>query len=141
MITATRIIEIDVGHRVVGHEGKCRTPHGHRMKFEITAEAIGLDAIGRVIDFSALKSTLGKWIDDNWDHTFIVWDQDVELLTALESVSKAKPIFVSKWNPTSENIADFLLNEIAPQLFKDTGITITKIKAWETINCFSEATL
>jgi 6-pyruvoyltetrahydropterin/6-carboxytetrahydropterin synthase len=111
------------------------------MVFEMTAEAEQLDSVGRVIDFSVLKSVLGEWIDDNWDHTFIVWKEDKELVNTLESVSKAKPIFISDWNPTSENIANYILTVVAPMLFADKGITITKIKAWETPNCFSEATL
>ena len=51
MISCTRIHDFSAGHRVVGHEHRCRFLHGHnyRVAFECTAEE--LDDVGRVIDF------------------------------------------------------------------------------------------
>src|SRR5262249_22784820 len=55
MITATRRIQFAAGHRVFGHEGKCRYLHGHNFVALVTAAADDLDAVGRVIDFGVLK--------------------------------------------------------------------------------------
>ena len=37
MITATRRIQFAAGHRVFGHEGKCRYLHGHNFIAFVTA--------------------------------------------------------------------------------------------------------
>ena len=54
MITCTRRIQFCAGHRVMGHEGKCRNLHGHNYVVFVTAQADELDSVGRVIDFSVL---------------------------------------------------------------------------------------
>jgi 6-pyruvoyltetrahydropterin/6-carboxytetrahydropterin synthase len=141
MITITRRLEFDAAHRVVNHESKCATLHGHRYVVELTAEAPELDNIGRVIDFSVLKQKLGTWIDDNWDHTSIIYDKDVETLKALRWIPHKKTPFASAWNPTAENMADFLLRTICPQELKETGVIVTKVKIWETPNCSAESQL
>jgi 6-pyruvoyltetrahydropterin/6-carboxytetrahydropterin synthase len=100
-----------------------------------------LDSIGRVIDFSVLKERLGGWIDERWDHTFIVNHEDWEVMQALEAVSRKKPYFIAEWNPTAENMASYLLHTVAPRVLSGTGITVRKVQLWETENCFVEVSL
>ena len=57
-ITAERYHDISCGHRVVGHEGKCKNLHGHNYRFHFSIEANTLDNVGRVIDFSIIKQVL-----------------------------------------------------------------------------------
>lgn len=140
MITCTRKLEFDAAHRVMNHESKCATIHGHRYVAEITAQAESLDDLGRVIDFSVLKETIGKWIDLHWDHTAIIFADDKETLAALNSIPKYKPVFVFVSNPTAENMADFLLR-LCPALLEGTGVLVTKVRLYETPNCYAEATL
>lgn len=135
---ATRVIEFDAGHRVYNHESKCATLHGHRYKCEIFAKAKGLDSIGRVVDFSVLKNKIGTWIDDNWDHTTLVYSKDTETLNALKQMPRFKEPYVCDFNPTAENMANYLLNIICPALMGNNGIEICKIRLWETPNCFAE---
>lgn len=141
MITITRKLEFDAGHRVHNHESKCGTLHGHRYVAEITATAPELDSLGRVIDFSVLKEKIGTWIDKEWDHTTLVYEKDELTLAALNSMPGFKTPFVCPFNPTAENMADFLLHQVCPRLMQGTGVTVTKIKLWETPNCFAEVTL
>lgn len=136
---AVRILEFDSAHRVHNHESKCGTMHGHRYKVEAHAEAPNLDSVGRVIDFSVIKEKLGKWLDLYWDHTTIVWDQDMTTVTALEMMPSFKGPFIASFNPTAENMAQYLIDTICPVLFLGTGVEITKIVLWETPNCFVEA--
>ncbi len=135
MITCTRSLEFDAAHRVMNHESKCATLHGHRYKVEIHAHAKGLDKIGRVVDFSVLKEKIGGWIDHFWDHTSLVWDRDVEVVQALKKLPQAKPPFVTSWNPTAENMAEFLLKHLCPMVLQNTGVTVIKVVVWETPNC------
>lgn len=139
--TVTRLVEFDAGHRVHGHESKCASLHGHRYRVEIEAKADKLDSVGRVIDFSVLKEKIGGWIDQFWDHTTIVWDQDTETLKALRWIPKYKEPFAAPWNPTAENMAEYLLTQVCPVVLVDTGVIVTRIRVWETPNCFAEAVL
>jgi 6-pyruvoyltetrahydropterin/6-carboxytetrahydropterin synthase len=138
-VKVTRLLEFDAGHRVMNHESKCATLHGHRYCVEVTAEAEQLDDIGRVIDFSVLKARIGSWIDENWDHTTILWEKDVETVKALRWIERKKEPFVAPWNPTAENMAHYLLTVVCPRELGDTGVIVTKIRVWETPNCYADA--
>ena len=76
MITyATRFHDFSCGHRVVGHESHCAHLHGHNYRVHFTVEG-KLDSVGRVLDFSVIKSKLCQWLEDNWDHRFLYWSED-----------------------------------------------------------------
>jgi 6-pyruvoyltetrahydropterin/6-carboxytetrahydropterin synthase len=138
IIRAVRRINFCAGHRIAGHETKCRHLHGHNFQVFFHAQAAaGLDSIGRVIDFSVLKHKLGTWIEDNWDHGFLLWDQDVEAIAALKLLAGQK-LFLMRQNPTAENIAATLMNDVAPKLLEGTGVSVEKVVVWETENCFAE---
>jgi 6-pyruvoyltetrahydropterin/6-carboxytetrahydropterin synthase len=139
MIEAVRIIKFDAGHRVVNHESKCATLHGHEYHVHIYASAKELDSLGRVIDFSVIKDRVGTWIDRNWDHTMIIWGGDPNL-EHLKKCQGYKPIFISKWNPTAENMAQFLLDHVCPYVLQNTGVEVKKIRLYETSNCYVEVT-
>jgi 6-pyruvoyltetrahydropterin/6-carboxytetrahydropterin synthase len=140
MITCTRKVEFDAAHRILNHESKCRTLHGHRYVVEITARPIdGLDGLGRVVDFSVIKGEVGKWLDDNWDHTTVIHKDD-PLLGALQSDPMAlKPPYVVDWNPTAENMAKFLQQK-STDLLGEYNIEVVRVRVYETPNCYSEAT-
>lgn len=144
MITCTRQLEFDAGHRVHLHESKCRNAHGHRYRILLEATATEaadpLDPLGRVIDFSALKELIGAYIDVHLDHGFLVFDHDQEMLAALLKIEGQK-IYTMPYNPTAENIAYHFLHVICPGMLKGTCVRITKVTVFETPNCFAEATL
>ena len=136
-IQAVRKCKFDAGHRVVNHESKCRTLHGHEYWAHIYAEADQLDSLGRVIDFSDIKNKVGGWLDLNWDHNMIIWEKDPNL-PLIKQCDGLKEPFVTEWNPTAENMADYLLNTVCPIVLKGTGIKVTKIRLYETSNCYVE---
>jgi 6-pyruvoyltetrahydropterin/6-carboxytetrahydropterin synthase len=136
---AIRIIKFDAGHRVVNHESKCRTLHGHEYKAEIYCNAKSLDSLGRIIDFSVIKNVVGAWIDDNLDHNMIIFDQDPNL-PLLQKCDGLKEVYVVPFNPTAENLAAHIL-EVGNLLLQKHGVIISKIKLWETQNCFVEVSL
>lgn len=140
MKSCTRDISFCAGHRVLDHEGKCARVHGHNYKVEITASANKLDKLGRIIDFSVLKEKIGGWIEANWDHGTIIFREDGDLIKALSGIPDSK-LFILPANPTVENIAAYLLEEICPTLLKDTEVTVTKILVHETENCRAEVSL
>jgi len=135
--TATRKLEFDAGHRLMNHESKCAHCHGHRYVAEITVEANTLDDVGRVVDFSVIKRELGAWIDAHWDHAMVINERDYDLLDYLKNTEQRHYLMTT--NPTAENMAQHLMIE-GQKLLSDYGIMITKIRLWETPNCYAEVT-
>jgi 6-pyruvoyltetrahydropterin/6-carboxytetrahydropterin synthase len=139
IITCTRRLEFDAAHRVMLHESKCKYLHGHRYVIEVTCAAEGeLDALGRVIDFGVIKARLGAWIDKYWDHNTILHEAD-RALGGKIAAELQQDIFYLPTNPTAENMAHYLLTIICPSLFQDCGVRCTKIRLYETPNCYAEA--
>lgn len=139
-IRCVRKLHFCAGHRVLGHEGKCGNIHGHNYYVHLAAEG-ALDPLGRVIDFSLLKKRIGGWIETHWDHNFLVYEKDAEVIGMLKHISDHKEPFICPFNPTVENIASYLLFEAAPRLLEGTGVTLTKVTLFETENCYAEAFL
>jgi len=134
-ITITRRLEIDMGHRLMGHESKCRHPHGHRYAFMVTVSAKELDKVGLVIDFGVIKSELGGWLDEHWDHAFMY--QNGDPIGDFLDVHDHRRFMVTV-PPTAENIAEIFLN-VARDLMHPHGIEVEKVVCWETPNSFAEA--
>ncbi len=133
-IICTRRLEFDAAHRVMEHESKCKFLHGHRYVIEASFAAKELDSIGRVVDFGVIKEKLGAWIDNNWDHNTILFDKDKELGKAINSVT-GQSVFYLPANPTAENMAAYLLENICPNLFADYELKCVSIRLYETPNC------
>lgn len=150
--------EICAGHRVVGHESKCQHLHGHNYVFhfhvapfkrynkEAMNNRYALDDVGRVIDFSVVKSTLCQWLEDNWDHKFLHWEKD-PLIQHLRDVlyhysmdeneqSKFFGSLVSlPFNPTAENLAAYMVEVIGPRLLDEHCVELVKCTIEETSKC------
>ena len=138
-IEAVRKVHFCAGHRVLNHESKCANAHGHNYVAWFYAEAdagnLALDSIGRVIEFSVLKEKIGGWIDQYWDHTFLINFEDNELFDIKEVLSKNKPAFICGFNPTAEEMAKYLLEEVCPMVLHGTGVSVKKVELYETENC------
>lgn len=154
--------EICAGHRVVGHESKCRHLHGHNYVFHFhvapkpldgaSVKGDPLDQVGRVIDFSVVKTTLCQWLEDNWDHKFLHWEKDglIKGLDALlrhdaavgyEDVEQADgyhffdSLVSLPFNPTAENLAQYMVEVIGPQLLDEHGVELVECRIEETSKC------
>ena len=106
----------DAAHFLRGYPGKCANIHGHRWKVEITLQGEKLDELGILIDFMDVKNML-KEVLEVFDHKMI---NDV-------------PPF-DGFNPTAENIARFIYEQMADKLGNQTGsnVWITKVTVWES---------
>ena len=133
-ITAERYHDISCGHRVVGHENKCKFLHGHNYRFHFKiASAGGLDEVGRVMDFGVIKSKLCEWLEENYDHKMLIWELD-PMLPDLRKISPESIVEVD-FNPTAENIAEDFCKNHAPHLLADTGCVLVELKIEETRKC------
>lgn len=167
--TVIRSHEICAGHRVVGHESKCRHLHGHNYKFHfkvapkktlsegyvksVSGFALegSLDDVGRVIDFNVVKTTLCQWLENNWDHKFLHWENDVlieglksvvssaddcgEFISAREQINFLNSMVALPFNPTAENLAAYMVDVIGPQLLDEYGVELVECTIEETSKC------
>ena len=147
--TAERYHDISTGHRVVGHENKCRHLHGHNYRIHFVCEAGELDTVGRVIDFGVIKEKLCMWVENNWDHKFLAWTEDDVMDRASDAMAhefhvkgdigsedffNGSLVFVP-FNPTAENMAQHLVEVIGPQQLAGTGVTLVSVRIEETAKC------
>jgi 6-pyruvoyltetrahydropterin/6-carboxytetrahydropterin synthase len=129
---AERYHDISCGHRVYGHESKCAHLHGHNYRIHFHCQAFGLDEVGRVVDFGVIKSRLCMWLEDNWDHHMLIWEED-PMLDALRSLD---PTVVSvPFNPTAENMAQYLVEVVGPEMLYGLNIELTFCRVEETRKC------
>jgi 6-pyruvoyltetrahydropterin/6-carboxytetrahydropterin synthase len=132
-LKAIRYHDISCGHRIYGHEGKCSNLHGHNYRIHFHCEAKNLDEIGRVIDFGVIKLCLCGWIEDNWDHKLLLWGND-PLAMPLAELSP-ESVSLTSFNPTAENMAKFLCEELGPLQLCGTNVRLTAVVVEETRKC------
>lgn len=144
MLTITRKLEFDAGHRIPDHKSQCRNLHGHRYTLLITLvgeviEHEGQSDNGMVMDFSDIKALAKTHLVDLWDHAFLVYRGDALVREFLDSLPNHKTV-VLDCIPTVENLAraafDILKNVYQDQF--NTGLTLDKITLYETPNCWAE---
>lgn len=133
-----RRIKFCAGHRLYKHGGKCEFFHGHNYVADFYVTADEVDSVGRVIDFADLKAKFKGWLDENWDHGFILSEQDENGINAIKQVVPCK-YFVMPYNPTAESMARYLLDYVCPELLGDSNVRAVKVVIWETEEAFAEA--
>ena len=114
-LTIMRRVKFCAGHRLHHHGGKCEFFHGHNYVADFYVTAQETDDVGRVIDFADLKRLFKGWLDEHWDHGFILNEADENGIQAIKQVEPSK-YYVLPNNPTAENMAQYLLTEVCPQL-------------------------
>ena len=138
-----KIIQWDMGHRVLNHRSICKGLHGHRYKAEICVEGelvleSGASEEGMVIDFADIKKVALKFIQAELDHAFMVWDKDEELLEFFNKSKGHKPVIVP-FTPTAENVAAYIFQQLQDKftdVFK-TGLRLQSVKLWETPSSYA----
>jgi 6-pyruvoyltetrahydropterin/6-carboxytetrahydropterin synthase len=135
-----RRVRFCAGHRLQGHGGKCEFFHGHNYIADFFVTGDEVDEVGRIVDFAELKRVLKGWIDENWDHAFLLSELDENGIQAIKSVVPTK-YYLLPFNPTAENMATYLLDQVCPRLFVELNILATKVIIWETEEAYSEATV
>lgn len=139
-LTIMRRIKFCAGHRLHQHGGKCEFFHGHNYVADFYVSAEETDHIGRVIDFADLKAAVKGWLDEYWDHGFLLYEDDENGIQAAKMVEPCK-YYVLPYNPTAENMARYLLENVCPKLLAGFNVVATKVVIWETDEAFAEASV
>ncbi|HPC02811.1 MAG TPA: 6-carboxytetrahydropterin synthase QueD [Syntrophales bacterium] len=95
--------------------GKCESLHGHNFTVEVTVAGPELNGQGLLLDFRVLKEWTGAVLD-RLDHRFL----------------NEVPSFRGR-NPSSENIARFIFDEMKKNL-AGTSLTVSKVTVRESEN-------
>lgn len=114
MFKVTILREFAGAHRVEDYPGNCERLHGHNWKIEVSTKNKNLDNLSMVVDFRKLKDATDKVLS-RLDHTYLNENPDF-----------------GKRNPTAENIARYLFNEISKE------IKISSVKVYETDSSIAE---
>jgi len=103
----------DAAHYLRDYQGKCEALHGHRYKVVAKVKTSRVNDIGLAYDFTVLKQHLDDIIS-RFDHTCL---NDV-------------PPF-DKINPSSENIASTIYDELGAKLAK-APVSLSCVEVWES---------
>lgn len=119
-----------------------------------------LDELGRVVDFSVVKDRLCMWLEDHWDHKFLAWEKDTFMQAISSALTMVGPEILDHnfqvdvdskalcatdtmfhgsivwlpFNPTAENMAEYLVNVIGPIALPD-NLVLTEVTIEETAKC------
>jgi 6-pyruvoyltetrahydropterin/6-carboxytetrahydropterin synthase len=141
----TTRLEFDAGHRIPDHKSQCRNLHGHRYALEITlsGDIINQEKMsenGMVMDFSDVKRIARDSVVDVWDHAFLVYKNDVEVLNFLKSLPNHKTVIFPSV-PTAENMAAEAFRILKNQ-YKDiygNHLKLERVRLFETPNSWADA--
>jgi 6-pyruvoyltetrahydropterin/6-carboxytetrahydropterin synthase len=141
----TTRLEFDAGHRIPDHKSQCRNLHGHRYALEITlsGDIINQEKMsenGMVMDFSDVKRIARDSVVDVWDHAFLVYKNDAEVLSFLNSLTNHKTV-IFPTVPTAENMAAEAFRILKNQ-YKDTygnHLKLERVRLFETPNSWADA--
>jgi 6-pyruvoyltetrahydropterin/6-carboxytetrahydropterin synthase len=141
----TTRLEFDSGHRIPSHKSQCRNLHGHRYAIEITLsgdiiQQENLSENGMVMDFSDVKGIAKKSIVDVWDHAFLVYRGDTEILNFLNSLPNHKTVIMNTV-PTAENMAAeaFHILNMQYQDVYGNHLKLERVRLFETPNNWADA--
>ncbi|MBW1746005.1 MAG: 6-carboxytetrahydropterin synthase QueD [Deltaproteobacteria bacterium] len=109
------ITHFAAAHRLKMVAKKCENLHGHNWKIEVSVAGETLNNAGVLIDFGELKGYLSEIIE-KLDHTF---------LNELD--------FFHNHNPSSENIACYIANELKKKIIGH-DLKVASVTAWESEN-------
>ena len=108
--------EFSAAHNLREYKGKCEALHGHNWKVEVVIAAKNANRQGLVVDFHEIKNMVKAALEE-LDHNY---------LNQLD--------YFKKHNPTSENLAKYIFDEIKAQI-PSKKIRLQEVTVWESDQC------
>ncbi|MEQ1601593.1 MAG: 6-carboxytetrahydropterin synthase QueD [Methylophilaceae bacterium] len=141
----TTRLEFDAGHRIPNHKSQCRNLHGHRYAIEITLsgdiiQQEGSSENGMVMDFSDVKIIAKRSVVDVWDHAFLVYKGDADVLNFLNTLPEHKTVVFNSV-PTAENMAAQAFRILQGEYRNTFGnqLKLERVRLYETPNSWADA--
>lgn len=112
MFQCIKVLRFEASHQLPHHDGKCARLHGHSWEATIFVEGEELCSVGpkrgMLIDFGDVKGIANRLVEDYLDHH--------HLNHTLASFGIE--------NPTSEEIARWMFNQLKPHLPQLTQVMV-----------------
>lgn len=139
--------EVESGHMLSKHPEKCRFPHGHTRKVELTLEAEELDQNDMVCDFKVIKTLLWEFLE-TLDHAMCINTEDPGY-AALKAAYGERVISFEKVDPTTEVMAKSIYDYFQQKFLEyqqtsalrfplQPGVRLVQVRLWETSSSWAE---
>lgn len=116
LYTLKIVTDFAAAHSLRDYPGICSRLHGHNWKVEVEVTATALNSVGMGIDFNDLKAATRTELAE-LDH---------------RNLNDVVPF--DRINPTAENIAAYLYQQLSKRL-NSTTTRVTTVTLWETERC------
>jgi len=140
--------DFQAAHVLSKHPGRCRFPHGHNYRVEVTLVADALDENDMVCDFQALKAVVEEYLD-SLDHAILLNSGDED--SCRSQADNPRRVTFENHDPSSEILAKEIFERVKTGLAKETvrnrhGVsyklnpraTLEKVRVWETDSAWAE---
>lgn len=141
--------EIESGHMLSKHPGRCRFPHGHSRRVDLVLSAESLDDRDMVCDFKAIKLAVSEFLD-SFDHAMAVNSEDPNL-ESLRAADQRVVVFEGV-DPTTEIMAKHIFDHLESELarggsYRDEAggefslrpqVTLERVRVTETSTSWAE---
>lgn len=147
MYRVCKMFEVESGHMLSKHPGRCRFPHGHTRRIEVVVSADTLDANDMVCDFKALRVALGEYLDA-FDHAMAINSNDPLLKTLRERGDRL--VVLEGQDPTTEVLAQRIYEHVRSRLGRrfagpdgleyalPASLRVERVRVWETSTTWAE---
>ncbi len=146
MFRICKAIELESGHLLSKHPGKCKFPHGHTRSVELVFVAEELDENDMVVDFKAIKEMMSEFLS-SFDHALCMNTLDANYETFREIYGE-QIIPFEGMDPSSERMAErvflyaqeALKRAAAGQLSYPVRdcVRLERVRVWETSSSWAE---
>lgn len=145
-----KMFEVESGHMLSKHPGRCRYPHGHSRRVEVVLRSQALDENDMVCDFKAIKLALHEFID-RWDHSMAI-NSDDPMLETLRATGERLVLFDGT-DPTTEVMARSVFDHLADLIERrvtlhdaetgaeytfPAGLKVERVRVTETSSSWAE---
>jgi len=141
--------EVESGHMLSKHPGRCRHPHGHTRRIEIVLRSDRLDDRDMVCDFHAIRLAVQELLDE-LDHAMAINSAD-PFRGAIEQASGRVVVFEDQ-DPTTEAMARRIYEHLAGVIAQrgalaapdgraweiPAGVRVERVRVWETSSSWAE---
>lgn len=126
---------LSVAYRQWRADTHCNKIHGYALAFKLTFESESLDVRNWVVDFGSLRP-VKEVLQQNFDHTFLLAEDDPEFDTLFELGRKGLAKVVVLEHLGSERLAQLVFEFVQEWLKTDGGygdrIKLISVEVWET---------
>lgn len=129
-----------MAHALWNYDGACSNIHGHSYELSVTligepVSDVNSSKNGMVVDFGDIKKWVKSSIVDEFDHALLI-SKDADTSSISASMQMFKRLKIMDFQPTCENLLDYIAGEIKEKL--PSGIQLHSLKLRETGTSFAE---